>query len=213
MGEYLSRIRQPKQKLSVSKCIINTLLVLALGAGLGILSKWLDGSPDLPGFMGILDLTNFFSRMAVWLVAAVSIAAFSNSAGRAAVNVFSFFAGMVSAYYVYSEFVSGFFPYSYAMIWIGLTLVSPLLAAVTWYAKGDGWIATVVSGLIIGGLAWSAVYVDLTYISITSALDLAMVVAGIVVLRRSSAHEFLVMLGTGILTLLVLQGIMPFPLG
>ena len=213
MKEKLAQIRRPKQALSIGRRVVNTLLILALGVGLGILSKWFDGFPELPAFIERLDIANFFGRMAVWLVIAICLAVFSSSAKRAAVNVFVFFAGMVAAYYLYSKLVAGFFPRSYAMIWFALTAVSPLLAAVTWYAKGSGWIATVISGLVAGCLAWTVVYIDLTYVSVTSAMDVVMLAVGIAVLRRKSVKEFLAMLGIGILTLLILQTIMPFPLG
>jgi len=85
-----------------------------------------------------LDLANFLSRLTVWLVIAVCISVFSSTPKRAAVNVFAFFAEMVSAYYMYSEFIAGFFPLHYAMIWAALTAVSPFLAYICWYAKGTG---------------------------------------------------------------------------
>ena len=66
------------------------------------------------------------------------ISVFSSTPKRAAVDVFAFFAGMVSAYYMYSEFIAGFFPLHYAMIWAALTAVSPFLAYICWYAKGTG---------------------------------------------------------------------------
>lgn len=209
MKEKLARIRQPGQRMSIGRYVINTVFILILGIGLGLLSKWLDGFPELPAFIERLDLANFLGRLTVWFVIAIYIAVFSNSVSRAAVNVFIFFAGMVASYYLYSKFAAGFFPRSYAMIWFGLTIVSPIFAAVTWYAKGEGWIATIISGLAVGGLTWTAVHVDLTYISITSALDVVMTGIGIAVLWRKNVKELLSMFGIGILTLLVLQNIMP----
>lgn len=195
--------------MTISRYLIHSSLILILGIGLGILSKWLDGYPDLPVFMERLDITNFLGRLTVWLVIAICIAVFSNSVSRAAVNVLLFFAGMVVSYYLYSKFVAGFFPRSYAMIWFGLTIVSPIFAAILWYAKGKGWIAAILSGAVIGGLAWTAVHVDFTYISITSVLDVVMIGIGIAVLWRRNVKELLSMLGIGILTLIALQNIMP----
>ena len=63
---------------------------------------------------------------------------------------FVFFAGMVTSYYLYSNFVAGFFPKSYAMIWGLFTLLSPVLAFFCWYAKGKGWIAFIISAGILG---------------------------------------------------------------
>ena len=213
MKQKLTQIRKPKGRLPAGRSAVHTLLILALGACLGLVSKWMDTFPELPAFLERLDLTNFMDRLAVWLAIALCVAVFSRSAGWAALNVFVFFAGMVCAYYLYSRLAAGFFPRDYAMIWAALTAASPLFAAVAWYARGRGWAAAVVSGLILGGLAWTTVHMDPTYISITSPLDLVMVLAGAAVLWRKRAIEALTMLGVGILTLLVLQNTLPFAIG
>lgn len=78
---------------------------------LGVISKVLDttSSNYLPYFLEILDLRNFFSRKGVWLFLAVIISVYSKSPIRAAINVFLFFVGMVSSYYLYTVMVAGFF--------------------------------------------------------------------------------------------------------
>ena len=79
---------------------------------------------------GVLDIGNFLGRFAIWILIALCISIYSNSAIRASINVFVFFVGMVASYYLYSNYIAGFFPRSYAMIWFGFTAVSPLLAFV-----------------------------------------------------------------------------------
>lgn len=74
-------------------------------------------------------------------VIAVCIAVYSHAPFRAAMNVFLFFVGFVASYYLYCNFVAGFFPRSYAMIWIAYTIASPFLGFLCWYAKGKGWVA------------------------------------------------------------------------
>ena len=68
---------------------------------------------------------------------------------RASLNVFVFFVGMVSSYYIYSNYVAGFLPKSYAMIWVGFTAISPFLAFICWYAKGESKISFMLSVIII----------------------------------------------------------------
>ncbi len=61
------------------------------------------------------------------------------------INVFAFFIGMVASYYLYSNYIAGFFPRSYAVIWFGFTAVSPLLSFACWYAKGKSKLAYTIS--------------------------------------------------------------------
>lgn len=89
---------------------------------------------------------------AIWIIIALSISIYSNSPIEAGINVFVFFIGMDSSYYLYSTYVAGFFPRIYALIWFGITAISPLLAYVCWYAKGNGKIAIVLSALILAVL-------------------------------------------------------------
>ena len=70
---------------------------------------------------GALDVGNFLGRFAIWVLIALCISIYSNSAIRASINVFVFFVGMVASYYLYSNYIAGFFPRSYAMIWFGFT--------------------------------------------------------------------------------------------
>ncbi len=84
---------------------------------------------------GALDVHNFLGRFAIWVLIALCISIYSNSAIRASINVFAFFIGMVASYYLYSNYIAGFFPRSYAVIWFGFTAVSPLLSFACWYAR------------------------------------------------------------------------------
>ena len=147
----LDSIRSPKTNIPLKKQIIHTLLLLLFGVLLGVLSKFLDETPSnlLPSFLQALDLRNFFSRLAIWIFIGVWVSISASSAKRAALNVFVFFLGFVSSYYLYSTFIAGFFPQEYAMIWFGLAIVSPLLGFICWFAKGDGLPALVLKAGIL----------------------------------------------------------------
>lgn len=154
MLDFLNNIRRAEKKISLTRQAINTAAAALLGIVLGTLSKFLDTVPvnNLPALLQYLDVTNFLGRFAIWVFIAVCISIYSSSSVRAAINVFLFFAGMVLSYYLYSSFIAGFFPKSYAMIWIGFTVVSPLLAFICWYAKGQGRISLILSAGIIAVL-------------------------------------------------------------
>ena len=141
MINFLNDIRNAENPISNNRKLINTIAILFLGIALGTFSKYLDfRQTELPGVLmainGVLDIGNFLGRFAIWILIALCISIYSNSAIRASINVFVFFVGMVASYYLYSNYIAGFFPRSYAMIWFGFTAVSPLLAFVCWYAKG-----------------------------------------------------------------------------
>ena len=133
MINFLNDIRNAENPISNNRKLINTIAILFLGIALGTFSKYLDfRQTELPGVLmainGILDIGNFLGRFAIWILIALCISIYSNSAIRASINVFVFFVGMVASYYLYSNYIAGFFPRSYAMIWFGFTAVSPLLA-------------------------------------------------------------------------------------
>ena len=157
MKKFLNDIRSAENPISGNRKIINTIAILLLGIALGTFSKFLDfRQAELPSVLmaidGALDVHNFLGRFAIWVLIALCISIYSNSAIRASVNVFAFFAGMVVSYYLYSNYVAGFFPRSYAMIWVGFTMISPFLAFVCWYAKGKSRPAFMLSVLILAVL-------------------------------------------------------------
>lgn len=167
-----------------------TIGILLLGICLGTFSKFLDyRQAELPQFFMfidiVLDFHNFLGTFAPWIVIAVFISIKSSSPIRAGINVFMFFAGMVTSYYLYSNYVAGFFPKSYAMIWVGFTLISPILAFFCWYAKGDGWFAILISACILGFMINSTLSYGMWYINIRSFLHLMMLFLGIIILHKS----------------------------
>lgn len=214
---FLASIRKADRKTSPGKMVWNTILILLLGIVLGIFSKYLDHAQGtLPYFLALLDAAldfhNFLGRFPFWILLAVAISVYSRSPGRAAINVFVFFAGMVSSYYWYSKAIAGFFPRSYAMIWAGFTMISPLLAAVCWYAKGRGPVAFLLSAMI------SAVFFNMTfaygwlYFDLYSVLEGVVFLCSLAVLKRSTIKETMGMVILGAVLAPVLKEVLPYAL-
>jgi len=211
MKEFLQSIREEKY-ISKEKAALAAAAILLVGIVLGIFAKWLDTTPvnnQLPLFAW-LDFTNFLSRLTFWLVTASCIAMFSSSPKFAALNVFAFFAGMVAAYYLYSRFAAGFFPRSYARIWMTITVISPFLAWACWYAKGEGKTAVLLSSLILGTAAWSAVNTGFWYVNIVGIPEVILLFIMTAVLWRRNIKESSIMIIIAFITALILQNLLPF---
>ena len=83
---------------------------------------------------------------------------------------------MVSSYYVYSKYVAGFFPKSYAMIWVAFTIISPLLAFICWYSKGSTKVSIVLSSMIFAVMFNMTFAYGRLYFGVYSVLELILYV-------------------------------------
>lgn len=213
--KYLNRVRKPETQSSPQSKLLMVTGTLLLGACLGTFSKYLDyRQTALPGILqqidASLDLHNFLGTFAPWIVIAVFLSIKSPSPFQASANVFAFFAGMVASYYLHSNYVAGFFPKSYAMIWVGFTLLSPLLAFFCWYAKGIGWFSIAISAGILGFLINCTLAYGMWYVDIRSPLHLVTLILGILMLRRRSGKETLLVIGLSIPAAILLDMLVPF---
>lgn len=218
MNKFLNDMRSAENPISGNRKIINTIAVLFLGIVLGTFSKFLDfRHAELPSvFMaieGALDIHNFLGRFAIWVLIALCISIYSNSAIRAGVNVFAFFCGMVTSYYLYSNYVAGFFPRSYAMIWFAFTIVSPFFAFVCWYAKGKSKLAFMLSILILAVLFNMTFVYGWGYFEARSVLELVVFIIGLIVLRRDTLRSSVLMGTISIVLAFLLDMVIPFHFG
>ena len=187
-------------------------MILLLGIALGALSKFLDStaSNELPLILEYLDIRNFLGRFAIWMLLGLCIAVYSPSPACAAISVFAFFSGVVAGYYAYSKWIAGFFPQSYVLIWVGFTVVSPLLAWICWYAKGKENISLGISAVIIAVLFNASFVYGWLYFNMRSILELITFLCGVIILRRSSVKETMLMIVIGIAAALLLRLVIPF---
>ena len=211
----LHEIRRPA-RCSAGRAGALLLGCLVLGACLGTFAKYLDHRQGaLPALLQqvdqALDFHNFLGGFGPWLFLALCIAVYSAAPWYGAANAFAFFAGMVSAYYLYGYFAAGFFPKTYAMLWLALTAVSPVLAWLCWYAKGSGPLALVLSAGIVG------VFLDITfswglfYLSLRSWLNGLLLLLTILVLGRRG-RELAGMLAGGVVFAVLLDRLLPVSL-
>ncbi len=186
MIDFLNRIRKPVT-IPISQKLLYSLSILLAGIISGTLSKILDTTAGnlLPPFLESLDLRNFFSRIGIWIFFAVLISIYSKNPFRAAANVFSFFIGMISSYYLYTIFVAGFLPKSYMMIWIIVTFISPFMAFICWYAKGKGIISIIIAASILMLITRQTFVFGFWYLYIKNGLELFLWTGTMLILYQS----------------------------
>ncbi len=153
MMELLNNIRIPIKKNSFFKDFILSCLFLLGGLIAGVISKYLD--------IYTSNLGNIFSQMSVWIFICTMISIYSNTAKRAAINVFLFCIGMLLAYYITAEITNSIYSEVFAFGWLAFGLFSPIFGFFTWYAKGKGIFSQVLSiGIILVMLIIAIVLFD-----------------------------------------------------
>lgn len=202
MKDFLDKVRSPIKNIQTKRKIINTALIILLGILLGIFSKWLDNlSIDdtiwWQHILGILDLGNTFSEFGVWIFIAITISVFSQTPLRASLNVFLFFVGMTVSYHLYTILFSGFNPQNYMMIWYGITIITPILAYICWYAKGKKKISIIISGIILAVMMLSSFSIGMLYFDFRRIMDTILFIGTILVLYvkpKNSIYSLLIAL-------------------
>lgn len=207
MKRIFDKIRTPDKTINISKKIINTCLIFLLGIILGIFSKWLDNMAIdnaiwWQNILGILDLRNVFSEFGIWFFIAITISVFSKTPLRASLNVFLFFVGMTTSYHLYTIYFSGFNPMRYMMIWYGITAITPILAFICWYAKGNNKISIMISSVILAAMLIESFSVGLWYFYFKSVIDTLLFLGTMIVLYIKPKNSFYSLLFAIILTLI-----------
>ena len=187
MINFLEKVRTSNANLTTFNKIINSIIILIFGIVLGVFSKWLDilalnDSIWWQHILGMLNLGNIFSLLGVWVLIAVCISVYSSSPLRAGINVFIFFLGMCVSYHIYTIVFAGFNPMDYMLIWYGITLISPFIAFVCWYAKGNGIITFIIKICIITVMILCSFSIGMWYFDFISLIDTIFFIIILVVL-------------------------------
>lgn len=209
MKLFLERIRTPKRDISLKVQIIITIGVTLFGFALGVLQKWIDASPNnnFPLLMEQLDIGNYFGRLAIWILLATIISVYSRTPLRASINTFLFFISMLTGYYLYCNYVLGFLPKAYMMIWVIISFASFFMAYICWYAKGDGVPAIIISSVIIGVLFAQAFSITHGFY-VYHLMEVFTWLIGVVILYRKP-KEFVIELGLSVIIAFMYQLFIP----
>lgn len=210
--QFLERVRKPQNNISLTKQIAETAGIILFGFVLGVLQKLMDGAPT-NAFLEVMQqfgVGNYFGRLAIWILLATIISVYAKSPLRAVINTFCFFISILAGYYLYTNYVLGFLPRAYMMIWIVIAFASFFMAYICWYAKGEGFIAIILSSVIIGVLLAQAFSLRITQgFYVYHALEVFTWLAGVLLLRRKP-KEYAIEIGLSIVIAIVLQMIIPY---
>lgn len=209
IGAFLERVRKPKKNIPLRRQLAVTAGIMLFGFALGVLQKWMDGTAAnaFPPIIQRLDVGNYFGRLAIWILLGTIISVYAESPLRAGINTFFFFISMLAGYYLYCNYVLGFLPKAYMMIWIAAAFVLFPMACVCWYAKGEGMVAVIISGVIIGALLAQAINLVQGFY-VFHFLEVLTWMAGIILLRRR-LKEFVIEMGLSVAVAFAYQLIMP----
>ncbi len=208
---FFDKIRKQSKNVSLNIQITITLGIILSGFLLGVLQKWMDGtgSSTLPAILQQLDIGNYFGRLAIWILLGTIISVYSESPLRAAINTFIFFISMLAGYYLYCNYILGFLPRTYMMMWTVIAFVSFFMAYFCWYAKGEGIIAILISSIIIGVLFAQAFNLNITQgFYMYHLLEVITWLIGVILLRRKP-KEYAIEIGLSIVIAFVYQLVMP----
>ena len=208
---YFEQIRKQSKNVSHSSQVVSTLGIVLFGFLLGVLQKWIDGNggSNLPLILQQLDIGNYFGRLAIWILLGTIISVHAESPLRAAFNTFIFFMSMLAGYYLYCNYVLGFLPRSYMMMWIVIAFASFFMAYFCWYAKGKGFIAIIISSVIIGVLLAQAFNLRISQgFYVYHSLEVVTWLIGVILLRRKTP-EYTIEIGLSIVIAFVYQLLMP----
>lgn len=94
------------------------------------------------------------------------------------------------------------------MIWVLIAIVSFFLAFICWYAKGNGIVAVVISGVILGVL-FSQAFLIIQGFHITHLLEVLTWIVGVIILRRN-LKEFAMEMGLSVIVAIFYQLVIPY---
>ncbi len=208
---FFDQIRKPSKNVLLNRQIVITLGIILLGFFVGVLQKWIDGtgSSIFPMILQQLDIGNYFGRLAIWILLATIISVHSESPLRAAINTFFFFISMLAGYYLYCNYILGFLPRTYMMMWIVIAFASFFMSYICWYARGEGNIAIFISSMIIGVLLAQAFNLNFTQgFYMYHFLEVITWLIGVILLRRKP-KEYAIEIGVSVVLAFIYQLVMP----
>ena len=119
---------------------------------------------------------------------------------------------MTVSYHLYTILFSGFNPMRYMLIWYSITLISPLLAYICWYAKGKSKISMLISSLILCVMFVSSFSIGMWYFNFKSIIDLLIFIGTIAVLYVNKKNTIYSLLTSIVLVFIISSIVIYLPI-
>ena len=177
MDKRLENVRTVDSEISIRKKIFYSFLIAIFGIVLGVASKALDETP-------VNELPELFHYLDL-----------TNFLGR--FSIWIFIAVCISVYSNSAKKAA----LNVLLFFVGM------VSSFCWYAKGNGWFAICISGIIIGVL-FSQTVILFQGIRITHITEIIVWLASLFVLRRN-LKEFAIEIGISLTIAIVLQLFLP----
>ncbi|WP_458123224.1 hypothetical protein [Paenibacillus sp. Z3-2] len=132
-----------ENKSTTKQKVLSIVNVIVIGGILGLAAKLV----DTQGINPIFD--DIGGRLGIWIFVATLLSVFSYSPKLAAVKICFFFSSLLIVYYLYTVFLLHFFPIKEIVFWGICAVVSPVCAYVMWYARGNGFVSSIILSLPI----------------------------------------------------------------
>ena len=185
----LNKIREVEYEVCKRDAFVGSLLILILGIILGVFAKALDNTAIdstiwWHRILEVTNLNNVLSELPFWILMGLAIAVHSSSPKRAAINVFLFFVGMNASYHLYSVLYCGFNPFEHMKLWYLLSFISPLIAYIVWYAKGNTIYSILISSIVFAVMLSLTFGIGIFYFHYVSVINSLLFLLSVVVLHN-----------------------------
>ena len=197
--------------MNSKKIICNSIFFpIIIGFILGLIAKLVD-VPTITSVFPIFD--DLFGRFGIWIFTATLLAVFSLTPMHAAIRVFSFFVSMLLTYYVYTILFLGFYPKSQIILWAIVSLVSPICAAIMWYAHQNKWFTNILAALPIVALCTEWYITGSVNILLLPLYSFMIILLLMFVPRKKRQCLPIILIATVMTFLLLKSGLMDFIYG
>ncbi len=142
LKRFLHGIRSDNEKIPVWKFLLCCAGFPALGAALGVFSKYVDAANfrgwGMPGMFLAETFSIITSGITFWIFLGVVICRLTKNPFRAAAYVLLMCAGMIPAYYLFAELGGLYYSKAYIRYWSVFAAFTPIMSVLSWYACGRG---------------------------------------------------------------------------
>lgn len=187
--DFLRRCRKSDKMLSFKKKWTKTILVLILGIIISLIATWSKGVVDdgstINHFVTSIDLSGFMTRISFFAIIITMIAIDASSPLRALLNVAVFMLGVFAGYYVYTAFILNEVINLDYNLFITFTVTASVLSMLLWYAKGEGWLAVLLSSLLIGFFFRESFDYGIWFIKMTYIPELIIWIFSMIILYKN----------------------------